>query len=93
MRFLDNFKFESKEQEQGVMNLVLWCRKNGFDPEQIRPADAYFIQKDHDAYLYWRELFAVQVKNLQDEIAILQGTCRELQQRCEDLKSVNNAAR
>lgn len=77
-RWIDRFKWESPEQEKGYFAFVKWAmfRKLSF---RVRPIDLYFIQKDHESDVYWRELVGSQIRSLEDQIRLLQEELRTLQ--------------
>lgn len=73
-------KFDSKDQERGYLAFLHWAKERGY-PNDVRPIDLFFIQKDHESNEYWREVVSQNVRQLQDEIVKLRSTVEGLQQQ------------
>ena len=84
--WLSKFKWESIDQEHGWWSFVKWAKDRKL-PAKARPIDLYFIQKDHDSDVYWRELLGDQVKRLEDQIRIVQQENRGLREKLNSLMS------
>ena len=85
------YDWQSKEQREGYLALVVYMNRHGHKPKGIHPAYAFFIQKDHDSNEYWRELVGTQVKDLQDQIAALQKTIGEFARNIDFLSDTVRA--
>lgn len=48
------------------------------NPNSLAIVACYFIQKDHESNEWWREVIAVQVKDLTDQISKLKKEVQEL---------------
>lgn len=76
-KWTENFAWDSEEQEKGFRSFEKWARDKGVSSE-IRPADLFFIQKDHESNIYWTELVGSQISKLQDQLQAIHNDIAEL---------------
>lgn len=72
-----NFDFDSTDQLEGLLALKYWLRHKK-SSDSVRDIDLFFIQKDHDAHIYWQEFMATQISDLKGQIVLLQREISEL---------------
>lgn len=69
---IDRYPWDSEEQKQGYLGLISYMKRIvKLVPMHVMPALAFFIQKDIDAHVYWRELVGTQITDLQNQIMVL----------------------
>ena len=69
-----SFPWDSKTQEKGYFALVHYLRRLGRPvPEEVDAVAAFFIEKEHQANEWWRDLLGDQLAMRDREIQRLQG--------------------
>lgn len=83
--WVDGFQWDSDDQFKGYGAFLKWAREKGI-PEDFRPIDAFFIQRDLDSVEWWRNTLADQVKSLEEQIMGLKLELADLHAQIVELK-------
>lgn len=74
---VSRFKFESKDQREGWLAFVKWCKDHHRVPDWEGFA-LFAIQKDHESQKWLIEFFGSQLKSLEDQVYRLQSQLNKL---------------
>lgn len=78
--WLKKFIWDSEDQRVGYLAFLTWAKKKRVTSD-VSPIDLFFIQKDHESDVYWREFLGDQVRRLEDQVRILQSENASLRGR------------
>lgn len=82
--WIKKFRWDSLDQIKGHKAFLSWAKNKGVS-NKVKPIDLFFIQKDFESNVYWRELIGDQVSRLENSIQQLQIQVRRLQMKAGEI--------